>query len=684
MAAETLERAFEVIDSVSHEIADSLGTIACEQLDLDRLFARAENYLQHGLSVEEAKASIVLSILPDIEKSLSDRKREGSRHIVSEKKPLGKEVIQTYVENGLENSDGCKYAINEKASTSDSSLPVDKDYKVFPVIEPLELDDLATRDLLVQNDEDKIANTLRSKTVDKSFDDDIAIITPPTRSPAPLIDITDEKTDESSRPSSCNSVVSVAKELQPVRERDSRENAFCNIQVNPSKKSLHCSEMHKELSCDEQFLDTKSTLSTAETLVHNCERSDTSDLIDFIEEDVTYQSYGSKYTDQNSNESCSSAEVLNCKDYSHKKDMLRDYGKNGDVDSLDSSLSSDDPTDVLWKDAQYVCSLLPYFTLADVHQSLIDNFYHPDRKTVVLEAYVELAYELDEVVPESVLLTLSAAKKRPYEESSDGSVWPGKKMKTDEGSKKSKRDNLTDDGVIPIPSGKPADVGESFPSTSRELVPNKIYPVPVDRTVVVGPHLSLDEGDPPKDLSSKNSEGMAEINNTLVVRPVVTASNGAAKTDCERKKWCAEKIEFISAVIGNVDIDTLLANVEACNSDDDVEVLLARLLEENNAGNQLLAESPQSPLEPSAFQSVEQGATNSVTPADPVVSENDSAVAGPSSESEENPNDVEDRISAHVATLSEMFNDADPDYIRDRCSMIFSFIFCSISVTLPF
>ncbi|XP_066988324.1 LOW QUALITY PROTEIN: uncharacterized protein [Macrobrachium rosenbergii] len=304
--------------------------------------------------------------------------------------------------------------------------------------------------------------------------------------------------------------------------------------------------------------------------------------------------------------------------------------QNGSSDFFDSDSSSEeDPNDKLWKDAQFICSLLPFFELADVHETMVANFYHPDRKAHVLEAYIQLALDRDEMVPDNVFLSLNAARKRSHAEACGQEAVNGKKQKVGHGDPGPAAFGNTYNAVNVF-----VEANEPVPSTSR-VVPSAVF-------------------------SDRPDSGVQENASSLENRE-------------EREKWIREKLDFVSAVVCDMDKDHIRTQLSSCYSDVDVGALVTRLLEEPprpqvasqlNIASGTVSEANNQP-NTSAFQAVDRGRPAEV----PVSEDNSSSGEGPSGEGEELPNaaDTEDRIMVQINTLAEMFSDADPDYLRERC-----------------
>ncbi|XP_068238259.1 uncharacterized protein [Palaemon carinicauda] len=308
--------------------------------------------------------------------------------------------------------------------------------------------------------------------------------------------------------------------------------------------------------------------------------------------------------------------------------------QNGNSDFYENSMSEEDQNDKLWKDAQFICSLLPYFELADVHETMVDNFYHPDRKAHVLEAYIQLALDRDEMVPDSVFLSLNAARKRSHIEACGQEAVNGKKQKVD------------------YQAAGPADFGKTYNAVNVVVEANE--PVPSTSRVVVPSAVFAGHFD--SDIQENVNSGMCSL------------EDGG-----EREKWILEKLEFVCAVVCEVDKDKILAQLKNCFNEADVGLLITRLLEEpsrpqdTNQANNLNVTMPEAKNQPntSAFQAVDRGRLADV----PVNEDNSTTGEGPSGEGDETPSaaDTEDRITDQINTLTEMFSDADPDYLRERC-----------------
>ncbi|ROT81988.1 hypothetical protein C7M84_024842 [Penaeus vannamei] len=289
-----------------------------------------------------------------------------------------------------------------------------------------------------------------------------------------------------------------------------------------------------------------------------------------------------------------------------------------------------------------------------------------NRRAYVLGLYIELAVDQGEMVPDRVFHGLRAAKKRPHGDTvGSGSNAVVKRLKVEEGDAKC----VSEIKQWQQPVGETNQLlSDSLPSTSGAVVPKvaadstfKDEHVKFFGTAVDTPSAAsrLDENKQENDYWTSEPKDVQD----------------------ERQKWCEEKVNFIAEVIPGVEKGSLRVQIQMCHSDTDVERLIVRLMEEGPPPNppdipQGYPPSLVSPDRPetSAFQPVERASTSAFQPFEQG-SSNDSSPAASSSESqaagegsdEASGVEVEEKIMAHVATLCEMFSDADPDYLQERC-----------------
>ena len=60
-----------------------------------------------------------------------------------------------------------------------------------------------------------------------------------------------------------------------------------------------------------------------------------------------------------------------------------------------------------------------------------------------------------------------------------------------------------------------------------------------------------------------------------------SAANASTPSEKKRVKWIEEKTTFLSSVLANIDRNTIYQHVSSCSTEDDVQVLLLRLMEED-------------------------------------------------------------------------------------------------------
>lgn len=163
----------------------------------------------------------------------------------------------------------------------------------------------------------------------------------------------------------------------------------------------------------------------------------------------------------------------------------------------------------------------------------------------------------------------------------------------------------------------------------------------------------------------------------------------------DREGWYSEKVDFVSSVVRNVDRSFIRDQVLQCESNKDVQILIQYLLEDagagavggegilddetDDAGNELY--NPSAPEfidvdEPNAYRpneapqmrNEERRITDRSQGA--VQKERSSASSGGNAHQqclEPSEKEIEARVMEQVVSLAEIFKDADPDYLQERC-----------------
>ncbi|KAK4328200.1 hypothetical protein Pmani_001322 [Petrolisthes manimaculis] len=634
---ESLDQALEVVKGVVALICEKLGSDAKEHINHDQVFVRAEHELQNGLDVAGAIDSIGSSLMWDVQEKLEDQ-------IICIKR-IREELVRD-----------SKYVIND--NTGKNEKVPEKE------VQQLDKDEQQAMDVEVAGSSGANTNSDKSSTNvndnkgdspqlptspeqpddDDDDDDDIRVLTPVPPSPAPLIVLTDDSSDISN-PSS--SSVSIVKEEPGVNMTEIRNHLMNEIDLQDAENIGFARKDIATLRKEE--MSATDTSISVETNAVKIE--DKVEPIVHHNGDVAFDYSVNGIINGQKEEKTNKEKVqYNVEDNSAAISTLKNGCKKEKRDLIyflnNNPMDYENPVDALWEEAHFMCSVLPYFELAHVHQSLMDHFYHPDRRAYVLEEYYNLALHRDEEVPDVVFHGLLAARKRSYAEVDDTEVaGDGKKMKT---SASSDHQQTAAIGMQNFPDN-------SQPSTSGSNNPLTPAPVVADMSTAAKSFSDSDYG------------------NTLI-------ESGPVKVDKAREQWCKDKLEFVRAVVYGVHESILCAQIKLCFTDEDIERLVDRLLLEQEKGGSDVAQglvergNPVSAVQvvlpgSSAFNIVDK--KNKETPFAGVSlgASEDTATPGTSGGAEaEDPADLEDRIAAQMATLSEMFTDADPDYLQQRCA----------------
>ncbi|XP_047476579.1 uncharacterized protein LOC125030537 [Penaeus chinensis] len=674
---EPLEKAFVVVEEVVGKICRSLGPEAQNHINRDRLFTKAERQIKNGLSVEVASKTIVSALIPDIQATLKERVKDHQHHDVQE---------NDFPEVKEENIEPSVFPPELRASTSRS--PVYSDGQNGSSARESSQSSSTTLDS-PQSAESQSSSTAMTLN-DLS---EISVLTPDPPKPAPVIEILDDSL--SSRPSSRNSDILIVEEVEKPNKPSARtegktsDDKKKNEDISKILSMLHdlektlglakAKESEQEIEeGPENGKDTKQSRNFNK--MSSDDESDSKDSKVMADELQNSSSSSENKSDAIGNKSTKKKSTLingiNSFDIEKelaeaKADSYTDENRNKktNINGLTSmlnenSLNHNHPSQELWLDAHFVCSLLPYFQLNDVYQSMFDNYYHPDRRAYVLGLYIELAVDQGEMVPDRVFHGLRAAKKRPHGDTvGSGSNAGVKRFKVEEGGAKCVSEIKQWQSV-----GETKQLlSDSVPSTSGAVVRK----VAADSTFK-DEYVKLFEPD------VETPYAASRLNENKQENDYWTSEQKEVQD--ERQKWCKEKANFIAEVIPGVEKDSLRVQIQMCHSDADVERLIVRLMEEGPPpdppdtpqGYPPSLVSPDRP-ETSAFQPVERASTSAFQPfeqgssndSSPGASSSESQTAGEGSD-EANGVEIEEKIMSHVATLCEMFSDADPDYLQER------------------
>lgn len=668
---EPLEKAFAVVEEVVGKICRSLGPEAQDHINHDRLFTKAERQIKNGLSVEVASKTIVSALIPDIQATLKEKVKDQQHHDDQENDlPESKE----------ENIEPAPISPELRASTSQS--PVYSDGQNGSSARESSQSSSTTLDS-PQSEESQSSSTAMTLN---DFSE-ISVLTPDPPKPAPVIEILDDSF--SSRPSSRNSDILIVEEVEkPSKpsartEEETSDDTKKNEDISKILSMLH--DLEKTLGLakakeSEQEVEEEPENGKDTKQMSSNEEIDSKDSKVMADELQNSSSSSESKSDATGNNSTKKKNTLingmNSFDIEKelteaKADSYTDENRNKktNINGLTNMLNENTfnhnhPSQELWLDAHFVCSLLPYFQLNDVYQSMFDNYYHPDRRAYVLGLYIELAVDQGEMVPDRVFHGLRAAKKRPHGDIvGSGSNAVVKRFKVEEGAAKC---------VSEIKQWQPVGetkqlLSDSVPSTSGAVVRK----VAADSTFK-DEHVKFFETDVDTHYAASRLDENKQENDYW--------TSEQKEVQDERQKWCEEKANFIAEVIPGVEKDSLRVQIQMCHSDTDVERLIVRLMEEGPPpdppdipqGYPPSLVSPDRP-ETSAFQPVERASTSAFQPFEQG-SSNDSSPAASSSESqtagegsdEASGVEIEEKIMSHVATMCEMFSDADPDYLQER------------------
>ncbi|XP_071539421.1 uncharacterized protein [Panulirus ornatus] len=679
---EPLEQAIVVVEEVVTYVCAELGSEAQEHIDPNQLFVRAECQIKKGLTISEAVKTIASPLLWEVkekrEKKIIDVKRirdelERSTEYVfvgQNKEELESASEHLHTEEEMRSTlrfgtlDLSSQGSSSQTSVSDSASGAGESKPETGLSDSSGTSCIMNEHLMfpVSPGEDSSASL---------EDNEISVLSPVPPKPAPLIELSDDSSNSSlsSRNSIC--IVVPEKQCRNIEEEIDLQDAEkvgipqklisalrCKEKTTVDRTHMVKGVTFNENSDDEIDGKVKKKIKpvkqevTDDELVHN-ENDGTNNV-----EQARYQSDFEDHKPSIKTEDIElpGSNTLSLLKENSDTDENRNKKKtiNGIASHVtDAMVHQNQSLDMLWEDARYVCSLLPYFQLADVHQSMVDNYYHPNRRAYVLDEYLKLAADRDEIVPDSV-----SPKKRSYVEDGGAQVMAvEKKIKiehntTEEVDEKKLWNQMVSNGIL----------DGSLPSTSGA------------NNLVVRDKTSIDlHGFYVTNVRTNGNHGMELYN------------SDPRELESDREKWCREKIDFVSAVICNIDKEVLRVHVESCYSDADVEGLIDRLMDEQENSEPAVNQIKEEIVEPVSLLRSDQLTTSAFQPVDRGISAfqpvghgsfSDVSVPGSSAESQSGTDaedqaglaaDLEDRIMSQIATLSEMFNDADPDYLQERC-----------------
>ncbi|XP_042221686.1 E3 ubiquitin-protein ligase RNF216-like isoform X4 [Homarus americanus] len=690
MKMEPLAEAFLVVEGVVAHICEKLGSDAREHMNPDQLFVRAEYHIKNGLNVDDAIKMLVTSVIWEV-KDKFDKKLRDVKKIRDELERATAEVIIGQIRGELERASehlvkdvdlninvrlGSEGSSSQSFSTSDGASG---ENKVKLGMAFSDSSDSASSSSV--DDPPLPLESPGSDTTVNDEDSEIRVLTPEPRKPAPLIELTD---DSSNGSTSSKSSICIVEECEKTKDKPI-SNLEEEIDLEDAEKIGFTNKTLADILKEERILanGTNGEQSEQEVKMHEvCDLNKGAskhlepmkaevpendcvfnDIDQTNSEEQRYQLHIEERKQSPEHEGPGSPSSATLNELKASSYVDENRNKKTNINGLanfltDNRADHSHSTDVLWKDAQYVCSLLPYFQLADVHQSMVDNYFHPDRKAYVLEEYIKLAVDREEVVSDCVFQSLRAVRKRAYVEVGGAQAVMGeKKIKVEHNSADFIDKKLWD----PVFDG-------SLPSTSGANNPVALAVVR-DKNEQHGVYMP--------DVRTQNNDFEPEFK-----------KNEPMELKNDREKWCIEKMEFVAAVICGIDKEVLREQVESCYSDADVERLITRLLEEQENSEPVIKDPEPGVgyVNPLSLARIEQPNTSAFQLVDrahaSVFEEgnsNDGSTPGSSNEGQsvaegedqaKLASDLEDTIMNQTKTLSEMFGDADPDYLQKRCAGI--------------
>ncbi|KAK8406659.1 hypothetical protein O3P69_007319 [Scylla paramamosain] len=668
---EAQQQACEVVEGVIANICEKLGAGAKEHICLDKLRESAALWMENSCSVPEAIEAISSPLQQDVQVKLEEKDtaiRKIREDLEKIPEPL---IVKQNCNQEAEQLWGTSYPRKNDFRTPESCITTQVESVNVKACDTVP-DKTSALDCVVRDVPQDSRNKGDSDD-DDDDDDDVVIISTVPRKSAPLIVLSDDSFEDVS-PSTSNESASVMKEMESegnpkpntsVLEQDTMElgvatdiatqqrlireqevdlkDAENSGFINKNLANLHKDEMTLNERIIEIRNEEKRNIDNIDGEVKDLQTEPhASDRPDFNALQQTSAGAGDGMGSHDADQANHSPSPENLQPRSPNPPAEAKLGLCSDDDSnsaSDANLMNFSVNNHLEKnqscelreDADFICSLLPYFSFNDVHQTLVENICHPDRRAFVLEAYINLAVDRHESVQDDVFQGLWAARKRSHGEVSDSHTLPPKKRKTE------------------------------FISESQKVV--KEQPVNV-------PHEAL---------PSTSTAGFAPVvpKEPDMARGIDPGTFEPRVVDPFREKWYKEKIDFLCAVVP-ADREVLWAQVLSCQTNDDVEALMERLMEEQDQIVKTVPVIPQY-VENQPSTSTAQPATVAGPSNDPGTSDSsddsatDEAVAGPSNEegTDGGPTvDLEEKILTQVKMLSEMFENADPDYLQERCVAI--------------
>ncbi|MPC47131.1 hypothetical protein E2C01_040866 [Portunus trituberculatus] len=664
---ESGQQACEVVQGVIANICGKLGAGAKEHICLDRLHESATLLMENSCSVPEAIEAISSPMEQDVQVKLKEKDIAIRKIREDLEKVPEPQIVKQNCDQDPEQLWGTTYPRKSDFNTPESYTRTQVGFVNIKGSDTVP-DKTSASDCVVGD----VPQDSRNKGDSDDDDDDVVIISTVPRKSAPLIVLSDDSFEEAF-PSTSNESASIMKEMeseqnpkpntsvmgQDTMELDTLTDIVTQQKLMGEQKAdikdaensgfikESLANLHKdEMTLNERIIEIRNEekrnidnidgeVKDSQAEPHTSNRSDF-DALKRISAGAV-DDMGSHNTDQ-ANHSLSPVSLQPHSPNPPADSKLclsnEDNSSDSDADLMSVSMNNHlerNQSSELREDARFICSLLPYFTFNDVHQTLVENIYHPDRQAFVLEAYINLAVDRQESVQDDVFQGLWAARKRSHGEVSDSHTLLPKKRKTES---ISEAQNVLKEQPVNVPH-------EALPSTSTAgFVP------------VVPKEPDVTRGTDPVTFEPR------------VVDPVW-------------EKWYKEKMNFLCAVV-QADKEVLWAQVLTCQTDADVEALMERLMEEQDQLGKTVPVIPQyvenQPSTSTAQHAIVTGSSN-----DPGTSDNsddsarEEAVAGPSNEEGIDGGmavDLEEKILNQVKMLSEMFENADPDYLQERCVAI--------------
>ncbi|CAL4112790.1 unnamed protein product, partial [Meganyctiphanes norvegica] len=610
-----LEEAFGIIEEVTYQIVERFGEDGKQFIDPNRLFVTAEFHLTNGLTKKDAIATMLASAVAEVKKKMGNQQQ-------------------------LENHQMDISTPNSSAASTDRSFhslspDLFEDDNSSVEIEGQELIDSDIS--LVGTVNSKMGKNYGNKfSKNKTLNVQIPVIdlhSDGSRSSTPLSDViivedgieSNKQTIDAREDLDYSEKEALKKVLLDIEKKDcisKVDTREIDIMVNRFQKSIEETQVKEEIKLEEDNFRDMSYI----------DENRNKKGLPAIEDQYLL-------TDTNN------------KVYEKIVDDALDFEmKNGEFSDDIVETAAATAEQGLKNDGDFISRLFPHLDPVDIETSLVDNFYHPERRAHVLEAYLEKCLDSNELVSDeafSALYKLRAVKKRPYSGANEVNV------------KKAKYKH-----ELPSPTFNFDD--NNYPNTSNFQPFNRI-----NEPINTVDNLKMEKFEQAEENAS------IETNN---------ANTSASSPDDKRLQWIEEKTSFLCDVLAKVDRNTVYQNVSTCSTEDDVQMLLVRLMEQDGTDGSTVLPPPLPVLHPIPQRAVLPPAVTTTPPptAEPPSARPSSAppstattyvagaepMPGPSDEGRTTEMDAEERIQAQVKQLSEMFADADPDYLHERCSNI--------------